>query len=59
MLTFYLKKLKSFDLSFGDSGLYKEFAKKLFAFTENLKSFKELEVYQQECQKLIVKLVDN
>lgn len=46
LLTFYLKKLKNSDLQFVERALSKEFAQKLFKFSENLKSYKELEAYQ-------------
>jgi len=59
LLTFYLKKLTTFNLEYGDTAVYKELVKKLFKFTEHLHSYKELSVYQQECQKLIIKLIDN
>jgi hypothetical protein len=45
LLTFYLKKLNNFDLTFISKNLSKDFAMKLFKFTEHLQSYRELSMY--------------
>jgi len=39
-LIFYLKKLNNFDLQYISKEVSKQFAHKLFKFTENLNSYK-------------------
>lgn len=59
LLTFYLKKLNRCELQFINKATSQQFTEKLLRFTANLNSFKELRQYEEDVQKLILKLIDN